>query len=84
MERLVTGGVLRIEVTLRFLEQGINIDARERVKYICIADIARYKNAERTDDLIGNWLRNSKNTGFLAIWEQLNSPVSKLIEFDGF
>ncbi len=52
--------------------------------YICITDIARYKNSERTDDLIRNWLKNRKTIEFLGIWEQLNKPNFKPVEFDGF
>lgn len=35
--------------------------------YICITDIARYKNSERTDDLIRNWLRNRNTIEFLGV-----------------
>jgi hypothetical protein len=52
--------------------------------YICITDIARYKNPDRTDDLIRNWLRNRNTIEFLGIWEQLNNPQFKPVEFDGF
>lgn len=52
--------------------------------YICITDIAKYKNAEGTDDLIRNWLRNRNTIEFLGIWEQLNNPNFKPVEFDGF
>src|SRR6202035_3750073 len=52
--------------------------------YICITDIARYKNSDRTDDLIRNWLRNRNTIEFLGIWEQLNNPGFKPVEFDGF
>jgi hypothetical protein len=52
--------------------------------YICITDIARYKNPDRTDDLIRNWLRNRNTIEFLGIWEQLNNPAFKPVEFDGF
>lgn len=52
--------------------------------YICITDIARYKNAENTDDLIRNWLRNRNTIEFLGIWEQLNNPGFNPVEFDGF
>jgi hypothetical protein len=52
--------------------------------YICITDIARYKNPDRTDDLIRNWLRNRNTIEFLGIWEQLNNPNFKPVEFDGF
>jgi chorismate mutase len=52
--------------------------------YICITDIARHKNAERTDDLIRNWIRNRNTIEFLGIWEILNNPDFKPVEFDGF
>jgi len=52
--------------------------------YICITDIARYKNSNRTDDLIRNWLRNRNTIEFLGIWELLNNPGFKPVEFDGF
>ncbi len=52
--------------------------------YICITDIARYRNPERTDDLIRNWLRNRNTIEFLGIWEMLNNPDFKPVEFDGF
>jgi hypothetical protein len=51
--------------------------------YISLTDIARYKNSERTDDLIRNWLRNRNTLEFLGIWEQLNNPGFNPVEFDG-
>ena len=39
---------------------------------------------DRTDDLIRNWLRNRNTIEFLGIWEQLNNPCFKPVEFDGF
>lgn len=51
--------------------------------YISLTDIARYKNSDRTDDLIRNWLRNRNTLEFLGIWEQLNNPGFKPVEFDG-
>jgi KilA domain-containing protein len=51
--------------------------------YICITDIARYKDNERTDYIIQNWLRNRNTIEFLGIWEQLNNPEFNPIEFDG-
>lgn len=66
------------------LERDIDTHVRDGVEYISIADIARYKTPDRADDLIRNWLRNRNTIGFLSIWEQLNNPDFKLIEFDGF
>jgi hypothetical protein len=52
--------------------------------YICITDLARYKNAEHTDDVIKNWLRNRNTIELLGIWESLHNPNFKPVEFDGF
>jgi hypothetical protein len=69
---------------LQVLDQEIATHAKDGIEYICITDIARYKNQERTDDLIRNWLRNRNTIEFLGIWEQLNNPDFKPVEFDGF
>jgi hypothetical protein len=52
--------------------------------YICITDLARYKNPEHTDDVIRNWLRNRNTIELLGIWEYLHNPDFKPVEFDGF
>ncbi len=62
----------------------ITIYSQNRDDYICITDIARYKKTDRTDDLIRNWLRNRNTIEFLGIWEKLNNPSFKPVEFDGF
>jgi len=36
--------------------------------------MARYRDPQRTDDIIQNWLRNRNTIEFLGIWEQLNNP----------
>ena len=51
--------------------------------YISLTDIARYKDSERTDYIIQNWLRNRNTIEFLGIWEHLNNPDFNPIEFDG-
>ncbi len=52
--------------------------------YISLTDIARYKKSDHTDDLIRNWIRNRNTIEFIGIWEQLNNPDFKPVEFDGF
>ena len=52
--------------------------------YICITDIAKYKDDVLANDIIKNWLRNRNTIEFLGIWEQLNNPDFKPVEFDGF
>ncbi len=58
------------------------VSAREQ-DYISLTDIARYKDDERTDYIILNWLRNRNTIEFLGVWEQLNNPGFNPIEFDG-
>ena len=69
---------------LQVLEQTIGTMTKEGVEYICITDIARFKNKDRTGVIIGNWLRNRNTIEFLGIWEQLNNSLFKVIEFDDF
>src|SRR3989338_657573 len=52
--------------------------------YISLTDIAKYKDPERTDYVIQNWMRNYSTIEFLGIWEQINNPHFNPIEFDGF
>ncbi|MEW6419305.1 MAG: KilA-N domain-containing protein [Nitrospirota bacterium] len=52
--------------------------------YISLTDIARYKDPERSDYIIQNWLRNRNTIELLGFWEMLYNPDFKPIEFDGF
>lgn len=52
--------------------------------YISLTDIAKYKNSEFPADVIKNWLRIRNTIEFLGLWEQLNNPEFKLVEFDQF
>lgn len=73
-----------MKTKLQVLDHEISTTTKDGVEYICITDIARYKNSDRTDDLVRNWLRNRNTIEFLGIWEQLNNPDFKPVEFDGF
>ncbi|MET0009880.1 MAG: KilA-N domain-containing protein [Candidatus Thiodiazotropha sp. 6PLUC4] len=69
---------------LQVLDQDIATDTKNSFEYICITDIAKYKHSERAGVIIGNWLRNRNTIEFLGIWEKLNNPDFKVIEFDDF
>ncbi len=66
--------------------KGIEVktSTKSDTNYLCLTDIAKYKNAERPDELIRNWLRNRNTIEFLGIWEQLNNEQFNPVEFDGF
>ena len=50
--------------------------------YICITDIARYKNPIEPKDVVKNWLRNRSTIEFLGLWEKIHNPDFKGGEFD--
>ena len=52
--------------------------------YISLTDMARHRNPEFPADVVKNWLRLRSTVEFLGLWEQLNNPDFKLVEFDQF
>ena len=66
------------------LDKEITLYIQNEEDYICITDIAKYKDPERSDEIIRNWIRNRNTIEFLGIWEQLNNPDFNPVEFDGF
>ncbi|WP_017256904.1 KilA-N domain-containing protein [Pedobacter arcticus] len=62
----------------------ITIDFASQSDFISLTDIARFKNLERTDTIIQNWLRNRNTIELLGFWEQLYNPNFKPLEFEGF
>ena len=65
--------------------QGTAITVLEQPvdSFISLTDIARTRNADRSDDLVRNWLRNRNTVEFLGIWERLNNTDFNSVEFDG-
>lgn len=63
---------------------AIAVINKDQQDYISLSDIARHRDPHRTDYIIQNWLRSRNTIEFLGIWEQLNNPGFKSIEFDGF
>lgn len=57
-------------------------DGRE--DYISLTDIAKYRNPDNAFLVINNWMRNRSTIEFLGLWEQLNNPDFKPIEFERF
>jgi hypothetical protein len=52
-------------------------------EYISLTGIARYRDAERSDYILQNWLRTRSTIEFVGLWEQFNNPNFNSIEFDG-
>ena len=51
--------------------------------FISLTDIAKYKS-EEPNEVIRNWMRRRDTIEFLGLWEQLNNPNFKPVEFEGF
>jgi len=69
---------------LTVLNTAISWYSHKNEDFISLTDMARYRDMERVDYIIQNWMRNRDTIEFLGLWEQLNNPDFKSIEFDGF
>jgi len=63
--------------TIEVQGAAITVLSQKEKDFICLTDITRIKNADRSDDLMRNWLRNRNTVEFLGSWEQLNNPDFK-------
>lgn len=52
-------------------------------EFISLTDIARYRDKERSDYILQNWMRNRSTIEFIGLWEQFNNPDFNSVEFDG-
>jgi len=62
----------------------IVVFSKEKEDYISLTDIAKYKDSERTNYIIQNWMRSRNTIEFIGLWELLHNPDFKGIEFDAF
>ncbi len=59
-------------------------EQKDRDDYICLTDMAHFRDKERTNYIIQNWMRLRSTIEFLGLWEHINNPDFKGIEFDAF
>jgi hypothetical protein len=52
--------------------------------YVCITDIAKYRSSAEPFAIINNWMRSRSTIEFIGLWEQLNNPNFKPLEFERF
>jgi len=69
--------------TIEVQGTAITILSQKEQDLISLTDIARFKNSDRPDDVIRNWLRNRNTVEFLGLWERLNNSGFNPVEFDG-
>ncbi|MFM2385460.1 MAG: hypothetical protein RL660_217 [Bacteroidota bacterium] len=62
----------------------ISIHKNDAEEFISLTDIARHKDAEHTDTVIQNWMRNRNTIELLGFWESIYNSNFKPLEFEGF
>ena len=69
--------ILNVQGTSIILYEGNHGD------FVSITDIARYRDSERSDYILQNWMRNRSTIEFIGLWELFNNSDFNSIEFDG-
>lgn len=65
-------------------ETEITFINKEIGDYISLTDIAKYRNPVEPFSIINNWMRSRSTIEFLGLWEKLNNPDFKPLEFERF
>jgi len=63
-------------------DSSVSTTKEDNELFISLTDMARNKNPEEPKDVVKNWMRSRTTIEFLGIWEQLNNPDFKGVEFD--
>lgn len=57
---------------------------KNEAEYISLTDMARFRDTDRTNYIIQNWMRSRSTIEFIGLWEQMNNVNFKGIEFEAF
>ena len=69
---------------LKVNEIEIVLYKENKEEYISLTDMAKFRDSERTNYIIQNWMRTRSTIEFIGLWEQLHNKDFKGIEFDAF
>ena len=61
---------------------SINITGIEDNDYISLTDLARIKNSKEPKDVVKNWMRSRSTLEFLGLWEKMNNPGFRGVDFE--
>lgn len=64
--------------------QSVSVISINNQDFISITDIAKHRSPDTPADIIKNWMRSKSTIEFLGLWEKLNNPDFKLVDFDQF
>ena len=62
----------------------ISLISEKDEEFISLTDMAKFRDSERTNYIIQNWMRNRSTIEFVGLWELLHNSDFKSIEFDAF
>lgn len=65
-------------------DTSIRVIRIENIDYISLTDLSKFKDKERFDYIIQNWIRSKHRLEYIGTWELLYNPNFNSIEFDGF
>lgn len=71
----------KTKVELKVKDNLIGIMKVNGIDYICLTDLARYKNPEFPNDVIKKWMSNKNAFDFYSLWEQLFNKEFNSAEF---
>lgn len=75
----------KVESTIHAQGTEISIlSSANEEDFISLTDLARYRNSTAPKDVVKNWMRIRSTIEFLGLWEELNNPNFKGVEFDSF
>jgi hypothetical protein len=64
--------------------QEVLVVKRFEKDYISLTDIAKYRNKIDAFAIINNWMRSRSTIEFIGLWEKINNPNFKPVEFERF
>ena len=65
-------------------ELEIVLYTQNEEEYISITDMAKFRDTERTNYIVQNWMRTRSTIEFIGLWETLHNRDFKPVEFDTF
>jgi hypothetical protein len=68
---------------LKIGDNEITLYTQQADDFISLTDMARFRDNDRSDYILQNWMRNRSTIEFVGLWEQFNNPNFNSIEFDG-
>lgn len=72
---------MKNKIVVQDMEIAISMKKNEK-DYICITDIAKYKDSINPRFIIQNWMRNRNTMEFLGTWENLYNENFNRVEFE--